>query len=173
MAGPPGAGKSSTHERLFHGRDQQQWCELHADVFKRYLFESAVADGTLQELLPSDLRSQPGETSLFYPFELSALVHRESTDFLFATAERDAVARGENLIVDGTLAWKSHAKRLVSDLSQAGYTIQIVDVEAPKGVAAERIVARWRQGFLQALNEPADPARRPVGARNGGRFPVH
>ncbi|NKS54418.1 AAA family ATPase [Rhodococcus hoagii] len=166
MAGPPGAGKSSTHERLFHGRDQRQWRELDADVFKRYLLEAAVADGTLQELLPPGLRSQPGETSLFYPFELSALVHRESTDFLFAAAERDAVARGENLIIDGTLAWKSHAERLVSDLSQAGYTIQVVDVEAPKGVAAERIVARWRQGFLQALNAPAtDPA-----AQLGGRW---
>ncbi len=165
MAGPPGAGKSSTHERLFHGRDQRQWRELDADIFKRYLLEAAVADGTLQELLPPELRSQPGEASLFYPFELSALVHRESTDFLFAAAERDAVARGENLIIDGTLAWKSHAERLVSDLGQAGYTIQVVDVEAPKGVAAERIVARWRLGFLEALNEPTDPA-----AQLGGRW---
>ncbi|WP_404316463.1 hypothetical protein [Prescottella equi] len=57
MAGPPGAGKSSTHERLFHGRDQRQWRELDADIFKRHLLEAAVADGTLQELLPPELRS--------------------------------------------------------------------------------------------------------------------
>ncbi|AHD24308.1 hypothetical protein Y013_26010 (plasmid) [Rhodococcus pyridinivorans SB3094] len=79
-----------------------------------------------------------------------ALVHRESTDFLFAAAERDAVADGENLIIDGTLAWRAHAERLLSHLQQAGYTIHIVDVEAPQHVAAERIVTRWRDGLVRA-----------------------
>ncbi|MFD6896204.1 hypothetical protein ACFWB0_16840 [Rhodococcus sp. NPDC060086] len=49
MAGPPGAGKSSTHDQLFRGRDQHRWRELDADVFKRYLLEAALADGTLDE----------------------------------------------------------------------------------------------------------------------------
>ncbi|WP_181319387.1 hypothetical protein [Rhodococcus sp. OK519] len=35
-----------------------------------------------------------------------------------------------------------HAERPVSDLSRAGYTIQVVDVDASQGVAAERIAAR-------------------------------
>lgn len=165
LAGPPGAGKSSTHERLFHGHDQRQWRELDADVFKRYLLEAVVEEGTLQELLPPDLRVDPGQTSRFYPFELSALVHHESTGFLFTAAEREAVDRGENLIVDGTLAWKPHAERLVAGLAEAGYRIQVVDVEAPKDVAADRIVARWRRGFLQAQGAPADPER-----RLGGRW---
>lgn len=43
---------SSMHERLFHGWDQRQWRELDAGVFKRYLPEAAVADGTLPQLLP-------------------------------------------------------------------------------------------------------------------------
>jgi hypothetical protein len=40
-----------------------------------------------------------------------------------------------------------------------------VDVEAPQDVAAERIVSRWRQGFLAAAAEPANP-----GAQMGGRW---
>ncbi|MEE2061601.1 zeta toxin family protein [Rhodococcus artemisiae] len=165
MAGPPGAGKSSTHEHLFRGRDPRRWRELDADVFKRYLLEAALADGTFEELVPPELRAAPGEGSRFYPFELSALVHRESTDFLFAAAQRDAVADGENLIIDGTLAWKGHAERLLTHLQQAGYTIHVVDVEAPQHVAAERIVTRWRHGLLGALGDPADPP-----ARLGGRW---
>ncbi|WML66376.1 zeta toxin family protein [Rhodococcus sp. AH-ZY2] len=165
MAGPPGAGKSSSHDQLFRGRDRRRWRELDADVFKRYLLEAALADGTLEEMLPPELRAAQGEDSRFYPFELSALVHRESTDVLFAAAERDAIADGENLIIDGTLAWKAHAERLLRHLQQAGYTIHVVDVEAPQHVAAERIVTRWRQGLLRALSEPADPV-----ARLGGRW---
>lgn len=38
-------------------------------------------------------------------------------------------------------------------------------VEAPQHVAAERIVSRWRQGFLAAAAEPANP-----GAQMGGRW---
>jgi hypothetical protein len=164
-AGPPGAGKSSANAQLFHGRDEDRWRDLDADVFKRYLLEAAVADGTLQQLLPEDYRAQPGQDSLFYPFELSALVHRESTDYLFNPAFEDAVERGDNLVVDGTLAWKEHADRLVAKLSNAGYTIQVVDVEATKDVAAARIVQRWRLGYLEALNKPTDPE-----AKLGGRW---
>ncbi len=165
MAGPPGAGKSSTQDQLFDGLDRSQWRELDADVFKRDLLKAAVADGTLQELLPPHLRARPGEASRFYPLELSALVHRESTDFLFDAAMRESVARGENLMIDGTLSWKAHAERLVGDLSRAGYTIRVVDVEAPQEVAADRIVHRWRLGLQGALEHPADPT-----AQLGGRW---
>lgn len=165
MAGPPGAGKSSTHDRLFHGRDRRRWRELDADVFKRYLLEAALDEGTVDELLPPQLRAAAKEGSGFYRFELSALVHRESTDFLFAAAQRDAVADGENLIIDGTLAWKDHAERLLDPLQQSGYTIHVVDVEAPQHVAAERIVTRWRDGFVRALSDPTDPL-----AHLGGRW---
>ncbi|MGW4482030.1 zeta toxin family protein [Rhodococcus triatomae] len=165
MAGPPGAGKSSTREHLFSGRDERQWRDLDADEFKRELLEHALADGTLQQLLPEDLRAEPGQAGLFHPFELSALVHQESTDFLFRPALDAAVERGDNLVIDGTLSWKPHADRMLTDLSQAGYTIQVVDVEAPKDVAAARMLERWRRGFVNAVTTPTDPD-----ARLGGRW---
>ena len=58
-----------------------------------------VDEGTVHELLPPELPAAAQEGSGLYPFELSALVHRESTDFLFAAAQRDTVADGENLIM--------------------------------------------------------------------------
>ncbi|MGU3587382.1 hypothetical protein ACLBYD_30090 [Rhodococcus sp. C26F] len=66
MAGPPGTGKSSTHDRLFHGRDRRRWRELDADVFKRYLLEAALGEGTVDELLPPQLRaaSEEGQRTL-------------------------------------------------------------------------------------------------------------
>jgi hypothetical protein len=63
------------------------------------------------------------------------------------------------------LAWKAHAERLLDHLQQAGYTIHVVDVEAPQHVAAERIVTRWRNGLVRASSDPADPL-----ARLGGRW---
>lgn len=165
MAGPPGAGKSTTRAKLFHGRDQSQWRHVDADDFKRHLLEEALADGTLQQLLPEEMRVWPGESSRFHPFELSALVHHESTNFLFNPALEDAIARGDNLIIDGTLAWKPRADRIVADLSEAGYRIRVVDVEAPKAVTLARTVERWRLGYLQALNKPTGPD-----AHLGGRW---
>ncbi|MFB9705039.1 zeta toxin family protein [Rhodococcus aetherivorans] len=141
------------------------WRELDADIFKRFLLEAAVEDGTLQDLLPAQGRAQPGEGIALYPLELSALVHRESTEFLFAAAEREAVLDGENPLIDGTLAWKPHAQRLLTNLQGADYTIHVVDVEAPRQVAAERITARWRDGLIRAVEQPADPT-----ACLGGRW---
>ncbi len=106
MAGPPSAGKPSTHERLFNNH----WRELDFDVFKGYLLEAALTDGSLQEM--------PGEQSYFYPDELSALVHRESTE-LFAVAAREAIGRGESLVIDGTMAWKPWSEELVARLMAA------------------------------------------------------
>lgn len=63
------------------------------------------------------------------------------------------------------MAWKPWAEELVGRLTAAGYNIQIVDVEAPQDVAAERIVSRWRQGFLTASAHPNNR-----GAQMGGRW---
>ncbi|MBP1157967.1 MULTISPECIES: hypothetical protein [unclassified Rhodococcus (in: high G+C Gram-positive bacteria)] len=97
LAGPPGAGKSSAHEHLFSGGDRTHWRELDSDVFKGYLLEAAIDNGSLQEMLPENLRVSDHQ-GYFYPNELSALVHHESTD-LVATAAKDVIGRGDNLAV--------------------------------------------------------------------------
>ncbi|RVW04424.1 hypothetical protein EF834_04895 [Rhodococcus spongiicola] len=151
LAGPPGAGKSSIiRNSIFADRDPSHWRLLDADVFKDALLSAEVEAGTWQEMLPPEYRTVPPEKPLFHPNELSALVRHESTD-LFEQVFYEAIDNGDNLILDGTLAWKEWAVDLVSGLNESGYRIQIVDVEAPQDVAVERIVSRWRKGYLEAM----------------------
>jgi len=164
MAGPPGAGKSSAQAELL-GDQVEQYRLLDADEFKRQLLEEAVADGSLQEMLPPELRTAAGDPGRFYPNELSALVHRESS-ILLETAVEQSLSRGEDVIIDGTMAWKPWAVQLVTDLERKGYAISIADVEAPQHVAAERIVQRWQKGHMAALAAPATD----VAAQMGGRW---
>ncbi|MDI9979492.1 zeta toxin family protein [Rhodococcus sp. IEGM 1307] len=138
MAGPPGAGKSTAQAHLVGGR-AQGWRHLDADEFKLRLLATADADGSLQQLLPEELRARPGQPSRFYPNELSALVHIES-NLLLETAVAQSLSLGENVIIDGTMAWKPWATELVTYLEREHYTIHIADVEASRGIATARIV---------------------------------
>jgi len=92
MAGPPGAGKSTAQTHLV-GEHPQGWRHLDADEFKLRLLAAADADGSLQQLLPEELRAKPGQSSRFYPNELSALVHIES-NLLLETAVAEALSGG-------------------------------------------------------------------------------
>jgi hypothetical protein len=115
MAGPPGAGKSTAQAHLV-GKHLQSWRHLDADEFKLRLLAAAGEDGSLQQLLPEELRAAPGQPSRFYPNELSALVHIES-NLLLERAVTDALSVGENVIIDGTMAWKPWVTELVTDSS--------------------------------------------------------
>lgn len=147
MAGPPGAGKSTAQHQLV-GDALTRWRHLDADEFKRRLLSAAVEGGSLQELLPDDLRNPTGERSRFYPNELCALVHVESNVILERAVAQSLVV-GENVIIDGTMAWKPWVSGLVTQLDDEGYSIHVVDVEASREIAAagsciDGSKARWR-----------------------------
>ncbi|WP_213571031.1 zeta toxin family protein [Rhodococcus sp. USK13] len=164
MAGPPGAGKSTAPAHMVGGR-AQGWRHLDADEFKLRLLQAAVEDGSVQQLLPEELRAQPGQPSRFYPNELSALVHIES-NLLLERALTESLSVGENVIIDGTMAWKPWATELVTRLEREHYTIHVADVEASQEIATARVVHRWQQGLTAALTtSDADPA-----TRMGGRW---
>ncbi|GCE38833.1 hypothetical protein Rhow_002357 [Rhodococcus wratislaviensis] len=163
MAGPPGAGKSTAQAHLV-GERAQGWRHLDADEFKLRLLAAAVADGSLQQLLPEELRADPGQPSRFYPNELSALVHIES-NLLLETAVAQSLSVGENVIIDGTMAWKPWATELVTRLEREHYTVHIADVEASREVATARIVHRWQQGLTAALTASGDDPARTMGGR--------
>lgn len=157
MAGPPGAGKSTAQAHLV-GKNLQSWRHLDADEFKLRLVAAAVEDGSLQQMLPEELRAAPGQPSRFYPNELCALVHMES-NLLLETAVAQSLSVGENVIIDGTMAWKPWATELVTRLERERYTIHVADVEASRELATARIVHRWQQGLTAALTASGDDPR--------------
>ncbi|RZL84518.1 MAG: hypothetical protein EOP32_03130 [Rhodococcus sp. (in: high G+C Gram-positive bacteria)] len=95
---------------------------------------------------------------------MSALVHVES-NLLLETAVAQSLSLGENVIIDGTMAWKPWATELVTRLEREHYTIHLADVEASRDVAAARIVRRWRQGLTAALTASGDDPAAGMGGR--------
>ncbi|WP_230620856.1 MULTISPECIES: zeta toxin family protein [Nocardiaceae] len=154
-AGPPGVGKSSSiNRRRLAG---QGWRVLDADVIKDYLLRDAVACGVYDDLLG---RTLPDGHSVM-PRELATLVHSESTMLLDAITEI-CLARGENIVLEGTFSWPGLGPRLLSDLASADYEkFTILDVEAPAEITRARALTRWWRGRLDAING---------GDSFGGRF---
>jgi predicted kinase len=73
----------------------------------------------------------------FYPRELAALVHNESS-ILAKKAIRDALDRGDNIIIDGTLSGEKNARAQLDALQAAGYDVKIADVETTRAVSEAR-----------------------------------
>jgi dephospho-CoA kinase len=138
-SGPPGAGKSTALQRF---PEFAAFRDIDADDFKDPLLSRARDDGLLTGWL---MRELPDGRPVALR-ELSTFVHAEST--VVAAAYRDqAFARGENIIVHGTLADDRVIDELLSAIDDAGYErIVIIDVSTPQAVATERALARWWAG---------------------------
>ena len=163
LAGPPGAGKSTAQRQLADilRIPLERWRVVNSDDFKDLLLEQALADGTIDQLTPPELRD--GER--VWPRELAAIVHEEA-GILVGQATETAIARGENLIIDGTLSHSQRAHNTVDRLQQAGYTVRLASVDGPENVIRERIAHRWRTDYMAAEEGSAQG----VGAQLGGRW---
>lgn len=162
LAGPPGAGKSTSQDDLIaaSGLDREAWRVINNDDFKDHLLRAAIDDGTYEtELLP------PGLGEKVYPRELATLVHEEA-GLLTEQATGRAIRERANLIVDGTLSNEADAHQLMEDLQEAGYSVQIAVVDAPRDVVEARVEHRWRSGYEAAENGTAET---PLDAEFGGR----
>jgi len=94
------------------------------------------------------------------PAELASLVHLESVAFI-DELRTDCLARGENVVIEGTLSWPPAAQHLLDELVQREYReVRIVDVEVPRVVAHEQALARWWAGRQDGI----------AGRGGGGRF---
>lgn len=144
-AGPPGAGKTSVRESVQERLSPEGWRVVDPDEFKDEILKHALNDGTFSELLPENVR-ESGER--FYPRELAPLVHDESVR-LANRAQAEAIAAGENVVIDGTLAGRSKPDEIAKSLTAAGYTIHVVDVETTADVSRERVMGRWQGPYVE------------------------
>ena len=154
LAGPPGAGKSTVLAEVL-GTDRPGWLTIDADEFKHALLREAIADGSYESFIkPEQVKVLESAGERFFPLELASLVHEESST-LARRLQRDAIAEGTNVVIDAVLSNPAIAEVLGRRLSDAGYVVEVVDVEVPFEVSAARIAARWRASYEDAL-EHAD-----------------
>jgi hypothetical protein len=154
LAGPPGAGKSTTLDMLLEREGRTgKYLEVNADHFKEALLREALADGSYDSWIkPQEVKDLEAAGERFLPLELAALVHEESS--LLAVALREeAIASGLNIVVDSVLANEGSALQLGQQLVDAGYRVRVIDVEVPYSVSEERIRGRWREAHEKAGQE--------------------
>ena len=150
LAGPPGAGKGGVKPDVL-GDGLETYRNIDADEFKAALLEAADHDGSLEEWLkPDAVRTLEDQGEQFFPLELASLVHEESS-YLAKALRARAIAAGDNIIVDTVLAGEGSALALGDQLAQAGYMVQVVDVEVPFALSEQRIRSRWEQEYVAAL----------------------
>jgi predicted kinase len=169
LAGPPGAGKSTVLAAVIASTETSvdDWRIINSDDFKDLLLEHALRDGSYDSwILQGPLGELHRSGERLWPRELAALVHEEA-GVLVDVAIDAAIRAGENIVIDGTLSQPAKAHELLERLSAAGYTVQIVDVEAAHHVVQGRVAARWRADYLAAEAGTSDE---PAVAQLGGRW---
>lgn len=149
-AGPPGAGKSTLLTQTI--ADLEGYRRLDADLVKDYLIRQALADGIYDDLLGRLLSD--GHT--LAPRELAALVHIESTT-LIDEIRTACIYRRENVLIEGTLRWPDHGRRILGELAAAHYTkVWIIAVDVPAHLAHAQALERWwtvRQAWTRGEDE--------------------
>ena len=178
LAGPPGAGKSTTLEKVL-GSTLPQYLRIDADDFKRKLLEEAVRDGSLESFIkPAQVRAREQAGERFFPLELASLVHEESSR-LAKRARADALREGADLIVDSVLSNPEAAVQMGVQLAAAGYQVRVIDVECTYEVSLERIAHRWELDYREALQDdglggrwvPSEYVRGVFGGPQGRSWP--
>lgn len=150
LAGPPGAGKGHIQRNVL-GLDKSAWLVVDADKFKEKLLREALADGSYDAFLkPDAVRDRESAGEPFYPLELAALVHEESSH-LARLLRDEALRDGTNVVIDSVLSKPDAALALGERLAAAGYEVEVVDVEVPYELSQARIAQRWRESYEGAV----------------------
>lgn len=155
LAGPPGAGKGTILREVLKARNSR-YLTIDADEFKKMLLAQALADGSFESFIqPPAIKELEATGEQFYPLELAALVHEESS-ILAALARNEALDEGTNIVIDTVLSSQPSAIHLGNILEDKGYSVEIIDVEVPFELSKARIIQRWHESYERAL-EGADP----------------
>lgn len=150
LAGPPGAGKGHVQGNVL-GLDKDAWLVVDADKFKDKLLREAMNDGSYETFLkPDAVREREAAGEPFFPLELAALVHEESSH-LARLLRDEALREGTNVVIDSVLSNPRAAVALGNQLAAAGYEVEVVDVEVPYELSQARIAQRWRESYEGAV----------------------
>lgn len=161
LAGPPGAGKSSALRQVL-GDTADAYLTIDPDEFKGRLLRQAIADGSYESVLkPDEVKELEAAGEKFFPMDLAALVHEESSK-LARSLRNEAIERGDNLVIDGVLADEDKALALGQQLQRHGYRVEVVDVEVPYEVSLRSIEQRWQQDYVAALEGRSELGGRAV-----------
>lgn len=87
---------------------------------------------------------------------MASLVHEESS-LLAQQARAQAIAQGENIVIDTVLGNATYAAEIGASLRNAGYEVTLVEVEVRLEDSVARTQHRWREGYVaaEAGNGPA------------------
>ncbi len=86
----------------------------------------------------------------FYPLDFAALVHEESSA-LAKSIRGEAIRAGANVVIDSVLSKPEAALTLGWQLKEAGYSVEVLDVEVPVEVSTARVAERWRGSYVDAV----------------------
>jgi adenylate kinase family enzyme len=166
LAGPPGAGKSSTLASLipeFFG--SEPFVVIDGDHVKDVLLRQEIASGRYaSDFLPL-VREYEEQGAMFFPNDFSGLVHHESM-VVHGDLVDDSIDRGANIIIDGTLSWYPYGESIFESLRAAGYKTQLLaDVEAARHEAEAHAYARWRYDYDAAIAARSIVDSEPMGGR--------
>lgn len=140
MAGAPGAGKSTLVRDP--GGPYERYRVIDPDDVKDLLLEELFGLEPWEDLRTRIL----GDGRPLTWREMASLVHKESVRIM-TKARSIALDRGENVVIDGTLANPRTAKMLSGELAASDYRrLELIDIEVPYVEARERALDRWWTG---------------------------
>lgn len=160
IVGPPGAGKSGVREDILRdtGTTPEQWRHIDPDAFRDRLADAMRRDGTLAQVVPPEAAQlQPS------PRELSSQLFVESAK-LGNAALKEAIARGDNLMIEGVYSDPRRLDALVKDLEKKGYDVHLATVEVSLPDALARTQERYRTDATKAI-EPGAEGHDALGGR--------
>jgi len=160
VVGPPGAGKSGVSADIFADTQTgpDEWRRIDPDDFRDRLALAMQKDGSISRVVPPEVRSlQPSAR------ELSSQLFVESAK-LAARAQIAAMARGDNLIIEGAYADEKRLDDVVKTLEKKGYDVHLATVDVTQDDAMARTQERYRTEALKAT-QPGAEGKQALGGR--------
>lgn len=154
LSGPPGAGKSRARDAFLAEHSNEKFASLDADEFKIALLRAVGNQDEFDKHFKApEIRELEAQGHQFFPLEFASLVHTESSRLL-NRAIRTAQDAGLNIVIDGVGANLKAGMNRLEKLSNAGYSVDLINVECSRETSRESILHRWGTERDKALSSP-------------------